>query len=134
MPLKPEHRYRNRIKKKLPTSIDVWSIHDSFTGGVPDVWYSGCDGDLWIEYKYFPRIPRKPIDLTSGKQPKLSRLQQHWLNRKLTHGRSVCVVVGFPDGGVILIDGEWMEPFDPNELMKTNDEIADVIKAFCGEE
>ncbi len=133
MPLKPEHRFRNKVRKKLNRTIDVWSIHDSFTGGVPDHWYSGWESDLWIEYKYFPKLPRKPIDLTSGKHPKLTRLQQHWLNRKLAQGRDVWVVVGFPEGAVILTDGEaWTSAFDASRLMVPLDVLVTSIEHHCG--
>lgn len=134
MPQKPEHLYRTKIRRKLGAAIDVWSVHDSYTAGVPDHWYSGWVADLWAEYKYFPKHPKKNIDLTSGKNPKLTRLQQHWLNRKLAQGRAVWVVVGFPDGGVILKDGAWMHPFDHRELLVTNDELASQILSHCGVE
>lgn len=35
-------------------------------------------------------------------------LQELWLNERYVEGRTVAVVVGCPDGGVILRDQEWM--------------------------
>ena len=132
MPQKPEHAYRTKIRRKLHNSIDVWSIHDSYTAGIPDVWYSGWKNDLWIEYKYFQTLPKKHIDLTAGKHPKLTKLQQHWLNRKLEQGRSVWVVTGFPTGGVILTKGAWMKPFDQHTQAISNDDIVRAIEDHCG--
>ena len=42
----------------------------------------------------------KPFEL-------LSELQLRWLNGRYEEGRTVAVVVGCPDGGIILRDQEW---------------------------
>lgn len=78
--------------------IYCWKISDRFRAGVPDAWYSGPGGDLWIEYKYLQRQPRRWY------VPKLSELQIAWLNDRHSEGRRVAVVVGCPDGA------QWLDP------------------------
>lgn len=107
--MKPERRFRQSVTKHLK-SIYVWPINDSWHAGVPDHYYSGPGGDLWIEYKYFP-TDRDSFDLTlPTKTPKLTRIQQHWLNSRHDEGREVRVIVGMPSGGVILMNKEWLKP------------------------
>jgi len=127
--LKPERRFRQSVTKYLK-SIYVWPINDSYHAGVPDHYYSGPDGDLWVEYKYFP-TDRVRFDLLKPeKTPKLTRQQQHWLDSRHEEGRSVWVVVGMPSGGVILINKEWLEPVIVEHLY-TREEIAREILRTC---
>jgi hypothetical protein len=128
--LKPERRFRQSVTKFLK-SIYVWAINDSWHAGVPDHYYSGPGGDLWAEYKYFPTDKSK-FDLTRPeKTPKLTRIQQNWLNSRHDEGRTVRVIVGFPSGGVILQDKEWMEPVEI-QVMLSRQEIANEILRLCG--
>ena len=127
--MKPERRFRQSITKHL-RSIYVWAINDSWHAGVPDHYYSGNGGDLWCEYKYFP-TDRDKFDLTRPpKTPKLSRIQQSWLNTRHAEGRLVRVIVGMPSGGVILQDEEWMKPVKVQCLL-TREEIAAEILRIC---
>ena len=73
-------------------------------GGVPDVWYSGKKKDLWLEYKFIPKIPSKPETLIT---PALSQLQLAWLEDRHAEGRNVGVVVGSPKGGVVMLNKSW---------------------------
>ena len=63
----------------------VWSISDRLTAGIPDVWYCGHLGSLFIEYKF-----------TQGGslRPKLTDLQHRWLLDRQADGLHVLVVVG----------------------------------------
>jgi hypothetical protein len=127
--LKPERRFRQSVTKFL-RSIYCWSINDSWHAGVPDHYYSGPSADLWAEYKYFPK-DKPGFDLTRPpKSPKLTRIQQNWLNSQYDRGRHVWVIVGFPGGGVILQDKAWMEPVIVEHLL-TRQEIADEILRIC---
>jgi len=108
----------------------VWAINDSWHAGVPDHYYSGQNGDLWAEYKYFPK-DRASFDLTRPpKSPKLTRVQQHWLNTRYDEGRAVYVIVGMPSGGIILTDKTWLKPVIVEQLL-TRREIADEILRIC---
>jgi len=127
--LKPERRFRQSVTKHLK-SIYVWAINDSWHAGVPDHYYSGAGGDLWAEYKYFP-TDRAKFDLTRPtKTPKLTRVQQNWLNQRHDEGREVRVIVGMPSGGVILMNKEWLEPVIVEHIM-TREEIAREILRIC---
>ena len=127
--MKPERRFRQSVTRHLP-SLYKWSINDSWHAGVPDHYYSGHGGDLWAEYKYFP-TDRASFDLTRPpKNPKLSRLQQAWLNDRHDEGRTVRVIVGMPSGGVILQDKEWMQPVTVYHIL-TREEIAAEIMRIC---
>lgn len=123
--MKPERRFRQSVTKYLK-SIYVWPINDSWHAGVPDHYYSGSNGDLWAEYKYFP-TDRDTFDLTRPeKTPKLTRIQQHWLGARHDEGRQVRVIVGMPSGGVILMNKEWLAPVEIQCLL-TRKEIAQNI-------
>ena len=68
----------HRILKKHP--VHIWKINDQYAGGVPDAFYEGVNSDLWVEYKYIPKLPKRSttkIDLTSPKM--LSMNQQLWM-------------------------------------------------------
>jgi hypothetical protein len=95
-----ESEYTRAVGKGLPKEIYKWKVSDRFTAGVPDAWYSGNKDDLWVEYKFVQKIPKKV-------KPKLSKLQEKWLNDRAAQGRSVAVIVGSPLGAVILVDGAW---------------------------
>ena len=107
---KPENTFRAGIHKYLPNQIHHEKMNNPYSSGTPDDWYSGNRSDLWVEYKYLARTPSradvKPSTL-------LSALQLKWLNGRYEEGRTVAVVIGCPDGGVILRDQEWMWDYTP---------------------
>lgn len=96
-----EHGYIRSIHKKLPSGIFAWKINARFAGGVPDTWYSGTGGDLWVEYKYRPRTPTRRF------APGLSALQRNWLQKRHAEGRQVATIIGCPAGGYILAGDDW---------------------------
>lgn len=124
----PENRFLNSIHRLLPR-VHKEKMHNMFRGGTADVWYSGAEGDLWVEYKYIHSVPGKVL-------PNLSSLQQAWLNSRHAEGRRVLVIVGHPGGGVILSNREWMEHI-PKEVFlertKSKKEIAAAILSITGE-
>jgi hypothetical protein len=127
---KPERQFRQSITRHLKHTY-VWAINDNYQAGVPDHYYSGLGGDLWAEYKYYP-TDRNSFDLLRPtKHPKLTALQQHWLNSRYDEGRHVWVVVGMPSGGVILLDKEWMHPVEVQAILPRK-QIAQEIMRVCG--
>ena len=103
-----EHGFIRSIHKKLTPEVYAWKIHDTFQGGVADAYYSRRGGrDMWIEYKFIKSLPKRPKTVV---QFGLSELQKEWLAQRLQDGRTVSVVVGSPEGAVILSDGEWETP------------------------
>jgi hypothetical protein len=120
--MKPENNFIHSINKFLPLKklravaavrartpearhLHYEKMHNGYRGGTWDAWYSGNSGDLWIEYKWLARVPRrasvKPFEL-------LSPLQLDWGCERLREGRAVAVIVGCPTGGVLLRDEGWM--------------------------
>lgn len=128
-----------------PESTFIKSVHkhthcyhekmcNPFTSGTPDVWYSGPKGDLWVEYKYIPRVPSLPRTVI---KPDLSARQLLWLRREHEHGRNVAVIVGCPTGGVVLRDLEWeggISQADFNSRLLSRAQTAQWIDEQCGNE
>lgn len=110
MAVKPENTFRKGVHKYLPTDLHHEKMNNPYSSGTPDDWYSGSRSDLWVEYKFLPRTPQraivKPFEL-------LSPLQRDWINKRYEEGRTVAVVVGCPDGGIILRDQEWEWEYTP---------------------
>lgn len=106
MAMTPENKFIGRVHKQLDKICSAYHMknHNQYIGGIPDCWYSGKSGDLWIEYKYVDplpvNVPIRPLEL-------LSRLQDGWLNARHKEGRKVAVIIGCKDGGVILRHTEW---------------------------
>ena len=72
-------------------------MYNPLRRGTPDVWYSGNKGDLWVEYKWLPKLPKliRTRDL-------LSPLQLMWIEARHDEGRTVWVIVGSPEGNLIV--------------------------------
>lgn len=110
MAAKPENNFIRSIHKLLPNVFHE-KTNNPFRAGMPDVWYSGDKGDMWIEYKFVQR-PSKTAKIL----PNLTPRQARWLNDRCDEGRDVYVVLGTPSGGVIYQNKEWNEPLLPDEF------------------
>jgi len=73
-----------------------------FLAGVPDVWLSGAEDDLWVELKYMSTLP-PVVDPTKL----LSTLQKEWLISRYNEGRRVGVLIGSPDGHLYFNGLSW---------------------------
>lgn len=124
-----ESQYTSNVNKGFPESVYVVKLSLRFTSGVPDCWYSGPGGDLWVEFKWYRKMPHT-LNLTVGKAPKLSRLQQHWLRSRHQEGRNVAVVVGSPEGSVILTDLEWTGPVVSNNRLVSKQQVVAWISSI----
>lgn len=125
MAAKPETTFYTAIHKKLPASIYHMKNNNAYAAGVPDCWYSGPEGDMWVEYKWLPKPPVRVNHVVE-----LSELQRRWLNTRYDEGRDVCVILGYPGGGMILTSKQWNDPLAPEAFkrrFKTRDEIAAFI-------
>ena len=115
-----ESQYLTALFKLIPPEVEKWKIHDSYTSGVPDAYFSGNKGDLWIEAKLVRDNPKKHT-------PKLSALQKAWLRKQYERGREVAVIVGVKGGkGVYIEDLEWETQCDMTVTL-TKKEIANKI-------
>jgi hypothetical protein len=113
---KPENTFRASVHKYLPPTLHHEKMCNPYSSGTADDWYSGTRGDLWVEYKFLPKIPvTASVWLVNPnvKKPMLSVNQRDWLNERYAEGRTVAVVVGCREGGVIMRDQEWMWEYTP---------------------
>ena len=130
--IQPENRFIQSVNRKLPlkTVIHYEKMNNPYRRGTADSWYSGNKADMWIEWKYVPKLPK-----TIDPQKLLHPLQTAWLNGRWKEGRNVCVVIGCPEGGVVLRDKEWCEVVnDFTSKLRTVAEIAEYIKRQIVEE
>lgn len=102
--MKPESRFINSVNEKLPRPVHREKMHNVYRGGTFDVWYSGSKADLWIEYKWIARVPKRGRVV-----PAMSPLQLQWGKGRNAEGRNVLVVVGCPVGAVIMRPNQWEE-------------------------
>lgn len=104
MSSKPETNYYLAINKLLPKTLYREKMHNLYRSGTADMWYSGNLDDLWVEYKYIAKPPKRddtPCVLD------LSALQLQWLRGRHDEGRNVIVILGTPLGGWIYTSREW---------------------------
>lgn len=127
MSRKPENVYIGSIHKKGPFVYHE-KMNNPYHSGTADVWYSGITGDLWVEYKYLPKIPKRTEVL-----PACTPLQLKWLGNRLDEGRNVAVVLGTPEGGVIYRDRAWLVPLSPDEFRKKMISKADLANWIYSE-
>lgn len=107
MSRKPETRFIASIHRQLPDDLYCMKNHNTYIGGPADMWYSGKNGDLWVEYKWVHKVPLY-IDLMDlKKEYSLTALQQDWLHARYKEGRNVAVVLGCEEGGIIYTALEW---------------------------
>lgn len=135
MSRKPETAFIQSIHRHIkPEEPHHEKQHNEYRGGTADVWYSGTKADMWVEYKFLPRKPQRGTIRLSDpdvRDPILSRLQQNWLRDRNREGRTVYVIVGCSDGGVILSALEWEHPLTAeafNERIVSRRELADWIR------
>lgn len=102
---KPETTFRLKIERKLPRKLHREKMNNPYRGGTADSWYSGDASDLWVEYKFLPRVPQRGI--IDANRMGLTALQLQWLRGRYEEGRNVAVICGTPAGGVIMRDLEW---------------------------
>ena len=96
--------YLNGLVNEIDPSVRIWKISDRFNRGVPDVRYAGTLGSMYVEFKYIPKSPRRPIN------PKLSAHQKKWLREEYGVGTHIAVIV-ITEGGVqIYPDISWEKP------------------------
>ena len=78
-----ERQFITKVHKNLSSDIYKWKINDSYTGGVPDCFYTGPAGHCFVEYKYKKELPKRdttPINFN------LSAQQELWLTERSKQG------------------------------------------------
>lgn len=122
----PENTFIGSVHRHLPVGLYHMKNHNQYNGGIPDVWYSGPAGDLWIEYK-FVVLPKRDDTIIT---PNLSELQKDWLRSRSAEGRKLGVIVGAKEGGVWYPDLAWVTPITAKEFraaLMTRQQLAKVI-------
>ena len=125
---KPETNFYTAVNKRLPRTIHREKMHNIYRGGTADVWYSGNLDDLWVEFKWIAKLPKKASICL---RRELSPLQQRWLEGRHEEGRNVAVILGTPEGAWICEGAAWKEPLDPVTIRiraLTKQNVADYIK------
>ena len=100
-----EHSFIRSIHTDMSPDVFVWKIADKYQGGVPDTYYSGPSGYMYIEYKYIQNIPKRA---TTKVKVALTELQRTWLRRAQSHNHLTYTVIGSPAGVYIIADPDLM--------------------------
>lgn len=124
----PENTFIGAVHKHVPSEVYRMKNHNQYNGGIPDVWYSGRQADLWIEYKFLilPKRETTVVDVPGM----LSALQREWLEDRHAEGRHVGVIVGSKDGGVWFPGISWRRTPTTAEFKKalqTRQQLAKLI-------
>lgn len=125
MSQKPETVFIGSVHAHLPVGLYRLKTHNPYVSGPADMWYSGREKDMWIEYKYVTHIPKSDNIKLS-----LSAIQKEWLYNRDNEGRNVHVILGCKTGGVIFSDRSWEDTFTQAQLLphiKSRKELADWI-------
>ena len=129
-----ETGYIKSVHRQLSSDVYRWKINDRFTNGVPDAWYCGHSGSIWVEYKYVD-LPARDDTLVKAL---LSKNQLQWLRDRYAQNENVAVVVGSPEGALwamhkhnveLVYDGVRKDDFLKNA--RTPKEIAREIEREC---
>jgi hypothetical protein len=125
-----EHGYIRSIHRPLPSEMHKWKIHDNYAGGVPDCWYSGPAANIWVEYKWIAKLPKRDTTLI---KPNLSAQQLAWLIKMSGHSISCACIIGSPAGGFLLTEKEqWINGIEKHTII-SNKEVSKWLTEFCME-
>lgn len=108
MATKPETTFYTAVNKLIPPHLHKEKMTNPYRGGTADFWYSGNYGDLWVEYKWLAKAPKTTIT------PGLSALQLKWLRERHEEGRNVAVIIGSPEGNMLMRDKTWEQASAPD--------------------
>jgi hypothetical protein len=107
-----EHGFIKAVHRHLSPEVYRWKIHDTYTGGVPDAFYMGPAGSLWVEYKYVTLPKRSTTVVTFG----LSQLQIAWLTKAQMCGQLAVVIVGYERSAVVVTDPQLFKGMTKTQL------------------
>jgi hypothetical protein len=107
-----------------------WKIHDNYAGGVPDCWYSGPAGNIWVEYKWIAKLPKRDTTLI---KPNLSAQQLAWLIKMSGHSISCACIIGSTEGGFLLTtQDDWINGIKKDTII-SNKKVSKWLTEFCME-
>ena len=118
-----EHGFVKSITRKLPKEIYVWKIQAMMNNGLPDLYFSGIAGDLWLEVKFI-KLPKRDTTLI---KPGLSELQLNWLTKRYKEGRSVALLIGSDEGCYVQQHPSFDKPINKHTFKSTRQQIVEWI-------
>ena len=125
-----EHGFIKAVHRHLPPEVYRWKIHDTYTGGVPDAFYCGPAGPLWVEYKYIKLPKRKTTTVTFG----ISELQRIWLTNVAQCRQTTLLVVGWAQSAQVFYGPNIKTTSTQDELVQNSynfKELAALITKHC---
>ena len=120
-----ESGFTQYIMRKLRPDVYCWKIMNTMQNGIPDCYFSGTGGDLWAEMKWINKVPKRNTTII---EPNLSELQRRWLNARRAEGRTVCVIIGTPEGCYLFTDGTWDTGITRDQLTLSRADIIEWIR------
>ncbi len=129
-----EHSFIKSVHRYLSPDVFKWKIHDTYTGGVPDSFYAGPAGILFVEYKYIKKLPARNDTLL---RTSLSPLQIQWLNKMVDFNQRAAVVIGCEESAIILLEKQWTTNISKSYYMEhavPRKDIASWIQTTCLQE
>lgn len=101
---KPEQLLWDAMKRHAPAAMWLQRVENVVGDGMPDV-YVGCSGK-WVELKVVKRIPVKSTTPLLGRGGmRQSQINWHLKNNSLIGAPESFVLIGLPNGDVILVSG-----------------------------
>jgi hypothetical protein len=125
-----ENTFWQSLKRALGPRVYSLKLNVRFIAGVPDVWLSGSERDLWLELKYLQTLP-PVVDPTKL----LTVLQQEWLKGRWAEGRHVGVLIGSSSGHLLFPGLSWEQPISREQFLQRAEKtkrIADDLVAVLG--
>jgi hypothetical protein len=123
-----ERQFKDNVNKKV--QVHKQTTYTPYFRGTPDHWYSGNETDLWVEYKFVPRVPNE-LQWKSY----LSKLQLRWCTERHSEGRNVWIIVGIAsnvEGIILKTPRSRLLKAGIIKRLQRVDEIAHTINNFCG--
>lgn len=119
-----ERQFITKVHKNLSSDIYKWKINDSYTGGVPDCFYTGPAGHCFVEYKYKKELPKRDTTLINFN---LSALQAIWLTERNKQGVPCYLVVAVGNLVVITQNFEKANKYLTSEFLEDSMTFEDFV-------
>ena len=119
-----ERQFITKVHKNLSSDIYKWKINDSYTGGVPDCFYTGPAGHCFVEYKYKKELPKRDTTLINFN---LSVLQAIWLTERNKQGVPCYLVVAVGNLVVITQNFEKANKYLTSEFLEDSMTFVDFV-------
>jgi len=124
-----EHGFIRSIHSRIKRThapVHIWKIPGE--GGIADCWYDAPEADLWVEYKYTQSFNKNGFVI-----PNITKQQNHWLTARYNNERNVWVIVGSPDGHIIMRNCEWGGRSEIPPLLSSKAVVAAIIRETAGQ-